>query len=47
VGVGMLMLSSLVTAKTGAELGGTAGAATFAVVAVAGWLLAVLRRERA
>jgi len=47
VGVGMLMLSSLVTAKTGAELGGTAGIVTFAVVAVAGWLLAVLRRQRA
>jgi hypothetical protein len=47
VGVGMLMLASLVTAKTGAELGSAAGIATFAVVAVAGWLLALVRRKRA
>jgi hypothetical protein len=47
VGVGMLMLASLVTAKAGASLGGAAGVATFAVVAAAGWLLAVLRRKRA
>jgi hypothetical protein len=45
VGLGMLMLASLVTAKTGAELGGGAGVATFVIVAVVGWLLALGRRK--
>ena len=46
VGVGMLMLASLVTAKTGAELGGAAGVATFTIVSAVGWLLALGRWKR-
>jgi hypothetical protein len=45
VGAGVLVLASLVTAKAGLDLGGSAGIATFALVAVAGGAVAVLRRK--
>ena len=43
VGVGIVLLASLLTAKTGLALGGSAGVATFVVVALAGGALALLR----